>query len=99
MERKMVDKKIPASDILYNSLGEAIKTIEEWRDMYGEEAYFEVDHGEYGMGETLYLCYKSLETDEEFEERIEREKKYIIINEHREKEEYERLKKKYEGTK
>ena len=102
-ERKLIDREGPSID--YTSLDQVIYERDEILKNDPSAMNFEIKGREYYYNDyTVVLVYKSLESDEEFNARMDMEKLQRkarklknITQEQKERAEYERLKKKFEG--
>jgi hypothetical protein len=98
----MISKKVPLSYGLYdifdaNSPDDAIAIISSIKELYkGRHVRFEVQKDLYDDGLDLYLYEYRLETNEEYEARLEKERIDKDSARERNRAEYERLKKLFE---
>jgi hypothetical protein len=82
---------------------EVIEKIEHYKSLYeGREIFFDVSYDYFDGTKQLELKERRLETDKEFEERVElesmrnhRKKMDLLAKEEKERKEYERLKNKF----
>jgi hypothetical protein len=102
MTKKIISKKVPLSYGLYDILDsrspdEAIDIINSIKEVYkGRDVRFVVQGDMYDDGLDLYLFEYRLETDEEYEARLEKERISRDSARERNRAEYERLKKLFE---
>lgn len=81
---------------LYQTLGELKAKIDNYVEKYGCDAMYNINV--YDDSVTEHIEYKRLETDGEYQARIEREQRIKQQKEEKERQEFERLKAKYGTT-
>lgn len=97
LTRKTVqEKKETFSYDLDGYLSDAIKFLQDKLAIYGPSAWLSYQEAEYGSHNEIALYVDRPETDIEFEARLIDEAKRVSYIKAREREEYERLKKKFE---
>lgn len=95
-ERQIIQTKAECLDDLdYMTLGRVAKYITQLSEKYGPDARIEQHEDRYDDHSRLYVVIQRPETDAEMKYRISREEYYQKINEEREREDYERLQKKF----
>ncbi len=94
-ERKLVWHEKTSIDFEHDTLDEAIANLQRHREDYGGNARIEERHHEYSDGTYLAIMVNEPETDQEMTYRITREEKYATIQEERDRQEFERLQKKF----
>lgn len=94
LKKQKVKERLQSLDISYDSLDDAIKRLQDLKNYYKDKKNLRFDT-EYDYGELkTYLCCDRFETDAELalrNKQVEQSQKY-------EREQYLRLKKKYELT-
>lgn len=93
--RKLVWHEKISIDFEYDSLDEAIAKLQSHRADYGGDARIEERHHEYSDGTYLAIMVNEPETDREMTNRIAREEHHATIREERDRQEFERLQKKF----
>lgn len=84
---------------LEGSIDNAIAVLQKLKnDNTDKVLRLEVVPNHYEEGNHIELQYEAIETDEEFKERMEKEANQKMLEEKWEREEYEKLKAKYEKT-
>jgi hypothetical protein len=94
-ERKMVEDEYTSIDFEYNTLDEAIKRLQTYRKDVGGDARFAIRQYEYSDNTYLALMTTRPETDAEMAKRIAGEERWAALREQQEREDFERLAKKY----
>ncbi len=82
-------------DMDYATLGEFRDRIDAWIKQHGSNAMFEFQDDFDGFGRHIVLKAERLETDDEYNKRIVQEEYYREMSEKRDREEFQRLKKKF----
>jgi|LakMenEpi03Aug12_release.lakeMendotaPanAssembly.Ray.scaffolds.fasta_scaffold25162_27 hypothetical protein len=82
-------------DMDYATLESFSNQIDSWKKEYGSNAMFEFQDDFDGFGRHIVLKAERLETDDEYNKRIVQEEYYREMTEKRDREEFERLKKKF----
>ena len=95
--RKMVRKVVTSIDIRYDTLGDALKTIQRLIDTYGPDATIDMYSYPYEDSESLHVFAMQPETDKEMAQRIAQEEQWAKRQEEQDLKEFERLKKKFES--
>ena len=93
--RKMIEVEYTSINFKYNTLDEAIERLQKYREEVGGDARFDTRQYDYSDGTYLALMTKRPETDAEMTKRITQEEHYENLREKREREEFERLAKKF----
>jgi len=111
IKRKIVTESLGSEsfyDILDSKTPEqVIQRMQEIREYYGDrDVYFDIQSYGYDGGKELYMYERRLENDKEYDRRIALEKKEKVkakdakaLKKAKERAEFERLKKKFEGVK
>lgn len=94
-ERKLVWHEKISIDFEYDSLVEAIAKLQSHRADYGGDARIEEHPRTYSDGAYLAIMVNEPETDREMTDRITREEHHAAIREERDRQEFERLQKKF----
>lgn len=96
MKKKMVQERIDTNAVynLEGSISKAIEILNGYVEKYGDGIYLSIDYGCEGEA-YLALCIDREETNEEYNSRINEEKKRKEEQEVRERNEYDRLAKKF----
>lgn len=94
-ERQKVWREKLAIHLAYDTLDEAIKTLQGYRDEYGGDARIERRDDPYADREYLALTVLEDETDGEMRARIQQEEERDSWMAERERQEYERLRAKF----
>jgi|TARA_R110000851_G_scaffold66423_5_gene150260 hypothetical protein len=95
MTKKMISRRTDAYiNFDYDTLADVARQIKELTETYGVDAYFSHQQEDYSDNYTCYLMIKSEETDDEYAERMRREKDSLAWR----MEQYESLKKEFEGN-
>ena len=94
-ERKMIEVEYTSIDFEYNTLDEAIKRLLKYREDVGGDAQFAIRQYDYSDNTYLALMTKRPETDAEMAKRIAGEERWAARREQQEREDYERLAKKF----
>lgn len=97
--RKFRYEEIISTDFDGMTLKEVRDRVEELIRLYGVEAFIDDYQPLYSDSHYQYVWIKVPETDEEMQERIQREKDQFKINEAREAEEFKRLSLKFGSKK
>ena len=93
--RKLVWHQKTSIDFEYDTLDKAIANLQRYREDYGGAARIEGRHHEYSDGTYLAIMVNEPETDVEMTLRIAREERSAAIQEERDRQDYERLQKKF----
>jgi hypothetical protein len=93
--RKLVWHEKISIDFEYDTLDEAIASLQRHRADYGGDARIEERHHQYSDGTYLAIMVKEPETDLEMTKRIAQEEHYAAQQEERDRQDYERLQKKF----
>ena len=93
--RKMIEVEYTSIDFEYNTLDEAIERLQKYREELGGDAYFDTRHYSYNDDTYLAIMTKRPETDAEMAKRIAQEEHYAAQQEERDRQDYERLQKKF----
>lgn len=96
--RKMIEVEYTSIDFEYNTLDEAIKRLQDYRKDVGGDARFAIRQYDYSDNTYLALMTIRPETDLEMKRRISREELNETVREVRERQEFERLAKKFGKT-
>ena len=94
-ERKMIEVEYTSIDFEYNTLDEAIERLQKYREELGGDARFDTRHYSYNDDTYLAIMTKRPETDAEMAKRIAQEEHYAAQQEERDRQDYERLQKKF----
>ena len=94
-ERKMIEVEYTSIDFEYNTLDEAIERLQKYREELGGDAFFDTRHCSYNDDTYLAIMTKRPETDAEMAKRIAQEEHYAAQQEERDRQDYERLQKKF----
>ena len=94
-ERKMIEVEYTSIDFEYNTLDEAIERLQKYREELGGDACFDTRHYSYNDDTYLAIMTKRPETDAEMAKRIAQEEHYAAQQEERDRQDYERLQKKF----
>lgn len=93
-EKKLVLRNKTEVDLEYHTLESAIEELQRLANWYGKDAKLVMVY-DYDDKECLFVQVEELETDIEFNKRVEEENRYKKIKEENELKEFERLAKKY----
>lgn len=93
MIRVVVDDYV---DIDYSTADDVINLCNEYKEKYGETVRFEFHDYTYQEGQHLVLTIERLENDEEYVRRVADEASWKESQDKRDREMFERLKKKFE---
>jgi ABC-type amino acid transport substrate-binding protein len=94
--RKLVWHEKTSINFEYDTLDEAIDKLQSHRaDYYGGDTRIEERHHQYSDGTYLAIMVKEPETDLEMTKRIAQEEHYAAQQEERDRQDYERLQKKF----
>lgn len=94
-ERKMVEDEYTSIDFEYNTLDEAIRRLQTYRQELGGDARFSIRQYEYSDNTYLALMTTRPETDAEMDKRIANEERWAAQREQQERDTFERLAKKF----
>lgn len=94
-EKKVIDVEITTVYFDGYKATELIAYLKDYIDSYGDTCYIDMDYGSHGSSDTYTLKYKRMENDEEFAKRITLEAQQKEAYDERERQVFERLKKKY----
>ena len=94
-ERKMIEVEYTSIDFQYDTLDQAIERLLKYREHVGGDAHFDIRQHKYSDNTYLALMTTRPETDAEMKRRISREELNETVREKREREEFERLAKKF----
>ena len=94
-ERKMIKVEYTSIDFQYDTLNQAIERLLKYREDVGGDAQFDIRQHKYSDNTYLALMTTRPETDAEMTKRITQEEHYENLREKREREEFERLAKKF----
>lgn len=94
-DRKMIEVEYTSIDFEYNTLDEAIERLQKYREDVGGDAQFAIRQYDYNDNTYLVLMTKRPETDAEMAKRIAGEEHWAARREQQEREDYERLAKKF----
>lgn len=95
MKKKVWDIVETYVDIDCSTLESFSNQIDSWKKEYGSSAMFEFQDDYDGYSKHLVLKAEREETDEEYNKRIVQEEYYREMTEKRDREEFQRLKKKF----
>lgn len=95
-ERKKVLKEQTSLYLEYQTLDDLIQTLQGYRESYGGDARVAKRSYDYDDGEYWAIMQEVPETDKEMQARIAREEQWAAIEAKREREEFERLRAKFE---
>lgn len=99
MTKKMLHKQVDyLCGFSGSTLKDALKSITEMIEKYGEEATIDVEQEPYGNSFEINIYAGVLETDKEYEARLKSEQWYAERKAQRELEEFTRLKAKFQGN-
>ena len=93
--RKLVWHEKISIDFEYDTLDEAIAKLQSHRADYGGDARIEEHPRTYSDGTYLAIMVNEPETDREMTKRIAQEEHYAAQQEERDRQDYERLQKKF----
>lgn len=96
-ERQKIWRERDVIDINYDTLDQAIKTLQGFRDEYGGDARIEKRDYPYEDREYLAVMVQEDETDREMRRRIQQEEQQEARQVERDRQEYERLRAKFGG--
>lgn len=94
-ERKMVEAEYTGINFEYNTIEEVIRRLLKYRKEVGGDAWFAIRHHIYSDDTYLALMIKRPETDAEMAQRIAIEEYAAAKTEKAERQEFERLQKKF----
>lgn len=96
-ERQKIWRERDVIDINHDTLDQAIKTLQGFRDEYGGDARIERRDYAYEDRQYLAVMVQEDETDKEMQRRIQQEEERDSWMAERERKEFERLKAKFGG--
>lgn len=98
-ERKKIMVRATTVDLEYLSLEQAVEKLMKLKDQYeGIKNTLEYGTEMYSDNKYLYICAERYETDQEMNKRLSQEEESRKWKEEHDRKEFERLKKKYEGS-
>lgn len=92
MTKQTINRQV---DFEYRSLQDAVNFANENNLSLDDITLESNDVGQYSSSHSSCLIYRSLETDEEYKERLEKEQYHKSIQEERDRKDYERLHKEF----
>jgi hypothetical protein len=93
--RMIVEVPETSVDINYGTLGNALETIQSLIEAYGSDARIDYYQAPYSESQYLYVYVKRQESDDEYNARIANEERWERQGEEKDRQEYERLQRKF----